>query len=130
MAQNADGNPNASATGFLVDKAQLYTFKMEHKFTDKSSLSGLYIYNKTDEPGSTIMKADKLFMADQDQWFGPLRRRPHVLTLNSTNVLNNTTVLSLHYGFSTWQDSCDKQAFSPGLQSLGFSPSYVSALGP
>ena len=40
------------------------------------------------------MKADKLFMADQDQWFGPLRRRPHVLTLNSTNVLNNTTVLS------------------------------------
>ena len=25
------------------------------------------------------MKADKLFMADQDQWFGPLRRRPHVL---------------------------------------------------
>ena len=62
----------------------MYTFKGEHKFTDKSSLSGIYIYNKTDEPGSTIMKADKLFMADQDQWFGPLRRRPHVLVLNST----------------------------------------------
>ena len=130
MATNEDGNPNASGTAFVVDKAIMYTFKAEHKFNDKSSLSGMYIYNRTDEPGSTIMQADKLYMADQDQWFGPLRRRPHVLTLNSTNVLNNTTVLSLRYGFSTWQDSCDKQAFTPGLQSLGFSQQYVSALGP
>ena len=130
MAQNEDGNTNANGTAFVVDQAMMWTFKGEHKFTDKSSLSGLYIYNKTDEPGSTIMKADKLFMADQDQWFGPLRRRPHVLTLNSTNVLNNTTVLSLRYGFSTWQDSCDAQPFSAGLQSLGFSPTYVNALGP
>jgi hypothetical protein len=130
MAQNEDGNTNANGTAFVVDKALMWTFKAEHKFTDKSSLSGLYIYNKTDEPGSTIMKADKLSMADQDQWFGPLRRRPHVLTLNSTNVLNNTTVLSLRYGFTTWQDSCDAQPFSAGLQSLGFSPTYVNALGP
>ena len=106
----------------------MFTFKGEHKFTDKSSLSVLYIYNKTDEPGTTIMKADKLFMADQDQWFGPLRRRPHVLVANSTNVINNTTVLSLRYGWTTWQDSCDQQPFSPGLQSLGFSQAYVNAL--
>src|SRR4051812_19117876 len=66
MAQNEDGNTNANGTAFVVDEAMMWTFKGEHKFTDKSSLSGLYIYNKTDEPGSTIMKADKLFMADQD----------------------------------------------------------------
>jgi len=128
MASNEDFNPNAVGTGFLVDAADMYTFKAEHKFTDKSSLSVLYIYNKTDEPGTTIMKSDKLFMADQDQWFGPLRRRPHVLVANSTNIINDTTVLSLRYGFSTWQDSCDKQAFSPGIQSLGFSPTYTNAL--
>ncbi len=130
MQQNEDGNTNANGTAFVVDQALMWTFKAEHKFNDKSSLSGLYIYNKTDEPGSTIMKPDKLFMADQDQWFGPLRRRPHVLVLNSTNVLNNTTVLSVRYGFSTWQDSCDAQPFSPGLQTLGFSPTFVNALGP
>jgi hypothetical protein len=130
MAQNENNQPNAIGTGFLVDKAQMYTFKGEHKFSDKSSLSGLYIYNKTDEPGTTLMNPDKLFMADQDQWFGPLRRRPHVLVFNSTNVLNNTTVLTLRYGWTTWQDSCDKQAFTPGLQSLGFSPTFVNALGP
>jgi hypothetical protein len=130
MAQNEDGNTNANGTAFIVDKAMMYSFKAEHKFTDRVSLSGLYIYNRTDEPGSTIMKADKLFMADQSQWFGPLRRRPHVLVLNNTNVLNNTTVVSVRYGFSTWQDSCDAQPFSAGVQSLGFSPGYVSALGP
>ena len=128
MASNEDFNTNAVGTGFLVDVADMFTIKIEHKFTDKSSLSGLYIYNKTDEPGTSLMKPDRLFMADQDQWFGPLRRRPHVLVLNSTNIINDTTVLSLRYGFSTWQDSCDSQPFSPGLQSLGFSPTFVNAL--
>jgi hypothetical protein len=128
MAQNEDGNTNANGTAFIVDKAQMYTGKVEHKFTDKWSLSGFYLYNKTDEPGSTIMKPDKLFMADQDQWFGPLRRRPHVLVFNNTNILNDSTVLTLRYGWTTWQDSCDSQPFSAGVQSLGFSPTYTNAL--
>jgi hypothetical protein len=133
MASNEDGNTNANGTAFIVDKAQMYTFKGEHKFTNNWSLSGLYIYNKTDEPGSEIMKEDKLFMADgatSGQYFGPLRRRPHVLVFNNTNVLNNTTVFTLRYGWTTWQDSCDPHPFSQGLQSLGFSPTYVNALGP
>jgi len=130
MAQNADGNTNANGTAFIVDKAQMYTFKGEHKFTDRWSLSGFYLYNRTDEPGSTIMKPDKLFMADQDQWFGPLRRRPHVLVFNNTNIINDTTVMTLRYGWTTWQDSCDSQPFSAGLQSLGFSPSFVNSLTP
>src|SRR5204862_5849097 len=129
-AQNEDGNTNASTTAFIVDKAQMYTGKVEHKFTDKWSLSGFYLYNRTDEPGSTIMKPDKLFMADQDQWFGPLRRRPHVLVFNNTNIINDSTVMTLRYGWSTWQDSCDSQPFSAGLQSLGFSPTYVNGLAP
>ena len=128
MAQNEDGNTNANATAFIVDKAGMYTGKVEHKFTNNWTLSGFYLYNKTDEPGSTIMKADKLFMADQDQWFGPLRRRPHVLVFNNTNVINNSTVLTLRYGWTTWQDSCDSQPFSAGQQSLGFNSSYVNAL--
>jgi hypothetical protein len=128
MAQNEDGNTNANGTAFVIDKAQMYTFKGEHKFTDSWSLSGFYLYNKTDEPGSTIMKADKLFIADQSQWFGPLRRRPHVLVFNNTNILNDTTVLTLRYGWTTWQDSCDAQPFSAGQQSLGFNSAYVNAL--
>jgi hypothetical protein len=58
----------------------MWTFKAEHKFNDKSSLSGLYL-QPSDSPAHD-REVGKLFMADQDQWFGPLRRRPHVLVLN------------------------------------------------
>ncbi|HMD36896.1 MAG TPA: carboxypeptidase-like regulatory domain-containing protein [Vicinamibacterales bacterium] len=128
MAQNEDGNTNANGTAFIVDMADMFTIKAEHKITKDWTLSGFYLYNRTNEPGSTIMQSDKLFMADQDQWFGPLRRRPHVLVFNNTNVINDTTVLTLRYGWTTWQDSCDSQPFSAGLQSLGFSPTYTNAL--
>jgi hypothetical protein len=42
---------NYTRTAQIVDKfSQEYTVKIEHKFTDKVSLSGFYLYNKTDEP--------------------------------------------------------------------------------
>jgi hypothetical protein len=40
ISSNEDGNTNANGTGFLVDKAGMYTFKAEHKFTNNWSLSG------------------------------------------------------------------------------------------
>ncbi len=128
IASNENNQPNAIATGPIIDAADMFSIKLEHKFTNKWSVSGLYIYNKTDEPGSTIMKPAEWYIASQDNFFGPLRRRPHVGVVNNTNVINNTTVLTLRYGFSTWQDSCDKQLFSAGLQSLGFSSNYVAGV--
>jgi outer membrane receptor protein involved in Fe transport len=128
ITANENGLPNAVATGPIVDAADMFTLKAEHKFTDRSSLSGLYIYNKTDEPGSTIMKPDAWYIASQDNFFGPLRRRPHVLVFNNTNIINDTTVLSLRYGWSTWQDACDKQPYSAGIDTLGFSSNYTNAL--
>jgi hypothetical protein len=128
IASNENNEPNASATGPIVDAADMFTVKGAHKFTDTWSMSGLYIYNKTDEPGSTIMRPEEWFIASQENFFGPLRRRPHVVVLNNTNILNDTTVVTLRYGFSTWQDSCDPQPFSPGIGSLGFSSNYVNAL--
>ncbi|MGH9200347.1 MAG: carboxypeptidase regulatory-like domain-containing protein, partial [Vicinamibacterales bacterium] len=79
ISSNEDNQPNARATGPIVDTADMFTVKAEHKFTDSWSLSGLYIYNKTDEPGSTIMKPDQWYIASTSNFFGPLRRRPHVL---------------------------------------------------
>jgi hypothetical protein len=128
MAQNENNEPNAEATGPIIDKADMFTVKAEHKFTDTWSMNGLYIYNKTDEPGSTIMKPDQWYIASQTNFFGPLRRRPHVFVVNNTNILNDTTVMTLRYGWTTWQDSCDPQPFSAGVGSLGFSQNYVSQL--
>ena len=74
------------------------------------------------------MKPEHWYIASQDNFFGPLRRRPHIAVANNTNILNDTTVLTLRYGFSTWGDSCDKQPFSPGIGTLGFSSNYTNAL--
>ena len=126
--RNENGLPNAIATGPIVDAADMFTIKAEHKFTDQWSLSGLYIYNKTDEPGSTIMKPDAWYIASQDNFFGPLRRRPHVLVFNNTNIINDTTVLTLRYGWTHVAGRVRQAAVQPGIGSLGFSPNYTNAL--
>lgn len=128
MTANEDDNPNARDTARIVDAADMFTFKGEHKFTDRWSLSGFYVYNKTDEPGSGIMPRDFVYIENQAEFFTTLRRRPHALVFNNTNILNDTTVMTLRFGWTTWQDQTDKGAFSPGLASLGFNPTYVNAV--
>ena len=126
IAGNENNEPNAAATGPIVDQADMFTSRATTSSRDTWSMSGLYIYNKTDEPGSTIMRPEEWYIASQENFFGPLRRRPHVFVLNNTNILNDSTVLTLRYGFSTWQDSCDSSRISAGIGALGFSSSYVS----
>ena len=74
-----DGSANYSRTSSIVDQADQFTGKVEHKFTDKVSLSGVYVYNKTDEPHSVFWD-DNLF--GSPSWL--LARRIHVLAVNNT----------------------------------------------
>jgi hypothetical protein len=83
IGDNEDGNPNASDTARIVDAADMFTLKIDHRFSDSWTLSGFYLYNKTDEPGSGIMPADFLYIENQAEFFTTLRRRPHVLAINS-----------------------------------------------
>lgn len=128
LGTNEDGNPNVSDTARLVDEADMWTLKIDHKFTPNWTLSGFYLYNNTDEPGSGIMPAGFQYIENQAEFFTTLRRRPHVLSINNTNVLNDTTVLTLRYGWMTWQDQTDTATYGPGLASLGFSANYINAI--
>jgi hypothetical protein len=128
VGTNEDGNPNISDTARLVDAADMFTLKMDHRFTDNWTLSGFYLYNKTDEPGSGIMPADFQHIENQAEFFTTLRRRPHVLAINNTNIINDTTVLTLRYGWTTWQDQTDTAIYEPGLASLGFGSGYINAI--
>jgi hypothetical protein len=92
VGANEDGNPTVGDTARLVDQADMFTVKVDHRFTDNWSLSGFYLYNKTDEPGSGIMPANFQYIENQAEFFPTLRRRPHVLAINNTNVLNDSTV--------------------------------------
>ena len=131
FAGNEDGKRNAFDTARTVDEADMYTIKVEHKFTDNWSLSGMYLYNKTNEPafdyiGPTNPRDD--FFFEDATWF--LERRPHVLVFNNTNILNDTTVLTTRYGWTTWLDNTIPGEFPGGPSALGFASSFTNALDP
>ena len=125
IGPNEDNLNNVSTTGSIRDKADMISFKAEHKFTDTWSLSGLYIYNTTTEPATESMPASHAYM---DGAYDLLQRRPHMLVINNTNILNDTTIVTLRYGWTTWMDQTDKVPFTAGLASLGFSPNFVNAI--
>jgi trimeric autotransporter adhesin len=128
IGDNEDGNPNTSDTARIVDAADMFTLKIDHRFSDRWTLSGFYLYNKTNEPGSGIMPAGFEYIENQAEFFTTLRRRPHVLAINNTNVINDTTVLTLRYGWQTWKDQTDTATYDPGLASLGFNSGYINAI--
>src|SRR5262249_6460164 len=88
------GLTNYNVTGEILDRAQMYTGKVEHKFNDKVSLSGFYVYNRTNEPCAdyfaTGLNGPNRF-ADPADYI--LKRRPKILAVNNTWIPNNSSVL-------------------------------------
>jgi trimeric autotransporter adhesin len=132
LQSNTNSLPNEATTVNLPDIADMFTIKVEHKFTAKSSLSGLFIYNHTQEPAASPQPDSLSFLDNNANW---LIRHPKVFVLNNTNVLSDTAVLSVRYGFTTFPDgrncrggSPGTGCFSDGLASLGFSQTLVGAV--
>lgn len=128
---NENSLPNDNITQSIQDVGDMWTFKGEHKFTNNWSLSGLYIYNRTIEEGRGNF-AKGLSWLDASNY---LVRHPKVFVLNNTNVLNNTTVLSLRYGYTSFPDGryCvggapGRGCFEDGLASLGFSQTFLNSV--
>jgi hypothetical protein len=122
-----NGSNNYTATAQIIDYFQQeYTGKVEHKFTDKVSLTGFYLYNHTNEPCSDYFEpglngANRF--ADPNDYL--LKRRPQILALNNTWVLNDTSVLSLRFGYTRFVDNSTMTVdFDPAT--LGFSPTFLS----
>ena len=126
---NEDGQPNATDTARTVDQADMFTIKVEHTFTDNWSLSGMYLYNKTDEPAFDYI-ADKNprddFFFNGATWY--LERRPHVLVFTNAIILNDTTELTTRYGWTTWLDNTIPGVFPGGPSALGFASSFTDGL--
>src|SRR5262245_60472451 len=123
-----NGNPNYNRTSLINNKfEQLYSAKVEHKFTDKVSLSGFYLYNRTDEPCAnyfgTADQTEPNRFADPNDYV--LKRRPQILALNNTWVLNDSSVMALRFGWTTFPDNNTLSAdFDPAT--LGFSQTFLN----
>jgi hypothetical protein len=124
----SNGSNNFTNTAEIIDRAMMYTGKVDHRFSDAISLSGFYLYNKTDEPCANYwdpgLDGANRF-ADPGDYI--LRRRVNVLALNNTWLPSNNTVVTLRYGYNRFIDNNTLTAdFDPAT--LGFSPNFVNAI--
>ena len=130
-----NGGTNYTVTAQIIDYfQQQYTGKVEHKFSDRVSLTGFYLYNRTNEPCADYfepgLNGPNRF-ADPNDYL--LRRRPQILALNNTWVLNDRSVLTLRFGWTRFPDNATMTiGFDPGsLQTdgRGFSKTFLDAVG-
>ncbi len=124
-----NGASNFSSQAVLNDKfQQLYSVKLEHKFTDKVSLTGFYLYNRTDEPCANYIAGqdDPNRFIDTADYI--LKRRPQILALNNTWVLNDSSVLALRFGWTTFPDDPSLSIDYDPAQ-LGFSSAFIGQVG-
>ena len=120
----ASGTANYTADGLLANVADSVTFKAEHKFTDNLSLTGLYIYSRTNEPFPVYFQEHP----ELDPGWNVVMRRPKVLALNNMYVMSSTTVLTLRAGWMSFPSFSDPASAGFDMLSLGFAPSYVNAV--
>jgi len=130
-----NGSTNYNRASLINNKfEQEYTVKVEHKFTDKVSLSGFYLYNRTDEPCSNYFGDQKGGNADQtnpNRFADPgdylLKRRPQILALNNTWVVSDSSVMALRFGLTRFPDNDTLTAdFDPA--GLGFSSTFLNQM--
>ncbi len=129
-----NGSANYTRTSLIkTSGTQQYTGKVEHKITDNISLTGFYLWNKSDEPCANYFSTGSGFadQKDPNRFADPgdylLKRRPWILALNNTWVLNNTTVLSLRYGQTDFPDN-DKLTVDFDPSTLGFSQTFLNQI--
>jgi hypothetical protein len=116
---------NKPAVAELKDRANQFTFKLDQRFNDKFTLTGMYAWYDSEEPESRFY-AKELGENPADPAEGLLLRTVHVLTLNNIYVPSATTVFGFRYGFSQFVDDDVPNAFDPA--SLGFSPNFINAI--
>jgi hypothetical protein len=125
-----NGSPNYNRTTLINNKfEQEYTFKVEHKFTDKVSLTGFYLYNRTNEPCANYFgTADQ---TDPNRFADPLdyilKRRPQILALNNTWILSDNSVMALRFGMTRFPDDQTLSIdFNPAT--LPFSQTFLNQM--
>jgi trimeric autotransporter adhesin len=124
----SNGANNYSRTAEIVDTAMMYTGKVDHRFSDSVSLSGFYLYNKTDEPCANTLYPglnDPNRFIDRNDYL--LLRRVNVLALNNTWLPSNNTVATLRFGWTRFIDD-DTLSIDFDPAQLGFSQTFLGQM--
>ncbi len=106
--ERSNGSTNYTRTSLIKNQLQqLYSAKVSHKLTETNTITGFYLYNKTDEPDANYFgSADQ---SEPTRFADPLDyilvRRPKILAINDTWVMSDSSVLGLRFGMTRFPDN-------------------------
>jgi hypothetical protein len=116
-----NGNPNYVASNTPNNIGDQWSVKVDHHFNDSVALSGTYLYQYTEEPAVS-------YFPDAPFAQGGQNNRPiHVGVFNNTYVVNASTVLTLRFGWNTYDD-ITPLLYPFDAHTLGFNSSFADAI--
>jgi hypothetical protein len=120
-----DSGNTANRTAELVDRANQATGKIDHRFSEKFSTSGMYAWYDSEEPESRFYGRNR---GDNpaDPGEGALFRTVHMVAINNALVASPNTVFAFRYGYTQFKDDDVPISFDPAK--LAFSHSFLSAI--
>jgi hypothetical protein len=124
----SNGGTNYTRVAEIDNLAKEYSGKVEHKFTDKVSLTGFYLWNHTDEPCSNyyeVGKSGATRFADPNDYL--LKRTPQI-PRSTTPGSSAQAGAALRYGWTRFVDNSTMTIdFDPST--LGFSSTFMGQVG-
>lgn len=103
---------DVDATASLGNVAYQWTINGNGQITDNWNMSGTWMFYDSEEPANKyytdILGDTPVF----DTGSASLFRRAYVLAINSTNIIGDSDVLTLRYGWTYFDDSTSNPAFS------------------
>jgi hypothetical protein len=116
---DSSGRNNYAATSTLDDRADQQTIKLDHIFTDWYKVTATYLRYGSREPVADY------YQSIANPGGSLLFRNVDALALNNIFTLSDSTILSVRYGYNTFDDNVDtiSAGFSPA--SLGFADSFT-----
>ncbi len=125
---NVQGDPFTNFNNFIsnagrsIDSDQ-FSAKVDHQFTDRWRTFGRIARNKT-----SLAQPD-YFNNVASSGTGSVGTTPftqHTAALDNTLILNNTTILSVRYGFARWYQLRQTRSYGFDQRELGIPASLVS----
>ncbi|MFP5379638.1 MAG: carboxypeptidase regulatory-like domain-containing protein, partial [Vicinamibacteria bacterium] len=124
----SDGSANFNRTAEIIDRAMIYSGKVDHRISDMVSLSGFYLFNKTEEPCANYWEPGRngaSRFADPGDYI--LLRKVHILALNNTWVPSSSTVATVRFGWTQFRDD-DTLSIDFDPSTLGFSSNFINQM--
>lgn len=123
----SDGSANFDGVADQTGHAAMPSLKIDHRFTDRVSVSGLYITNVTLRTNENFWERGQGPTRFADPRDGYLDRSLHLVALNATWVPRSNTVATLRYGYTRFQDD-DAMTVDFDPSGLGLAPAYLNAM--